>query len=68
MLGLDTPPQPWPLDVATAYWGPRTPVALGSNSRVRGRRARADLGWAPRGPSLADALATGTYAQRWRPA
>ena len=46
------PARSWPADEAIAYWGRRTAVfSLGSNSRVRGRRAT-ELGWAPRHRSI----------------
>jgi len=52
-LGLGEP-RPWPIEDAVREWGPdRATYALGSNSRVRGRRARA-LGWAPRHASVLD--------------
>lgn len=52
-LGLGAP-QDWPVDEAIAEWGKgRAVYSLGSNSRVRGRRARADLGWQPREVALA---------------
>jgi nucleoside-diphosphate-sugar epimerase len=55
-LGLGEP-EPWPLEDAIREWGPdRATYALGSNSRVRGRRARA-LGWAPRHASVLDWIA-----------
>lgn len=51
-LGLGAP-QPWPIDDAIAELGFGTAVySLGSNSRVRGKRARAELGWAPKHGSL----------------
>ncbi|WP_342238167.1 NAD-dependent epimerase/dehydratase family protein [Inquilinus sp. OTU3971] len=51
-LGLGAP-QPWPVDDAIAALGFGHAVySLGSNSRVRGRRARAELGWAPKHASL----------------
>lgn len=51
-LGLGAP-QPWPADDAIAELGFGTAVySLGSNSRVRGKRARAELGWAPKHGSL----------------
>ena len=50
-LGLGEP-RPWPIEDAIREWGPdRATYALGSNSRVRGRRARA-LGWTPRHGSV----------------
>jgi nucleoside-diphosphate-sugar epimerase len=49
------PPEPWPVEDAIAEWGYEPAVyALGSNSRVRGTRARAELGWAPRHRSVTD--------------
>ena len=47
-LGLG-PAEPMPPEVAVAEWGRAHAVfSLGSNSRVRGRRARDRLGWTPR--------------------
>jgi len=53
-LGLGAP-QDWPVDdaIAALGFGPAV-YSLGSNSRVRGRRARAELGWAPKHASLTD--------------
>jgi nucleoside-diphosphate-sugar epimerase len=45
--------QSWPAEQAIAAWGRRTAVfSLGSNSRVRGRRATELLGWAPQHRSV----------------
>lgn len=53
-LGLG-PPQPWTVEEAALVWGyQRAVFSLGSNSRVRGRRARAVLGWQPRHASVTD--------------
>ena len=39
----------WPAEQAAAEWGPgRAHFTFGSNSRVRAKRARRELGWAPR--------------------
>ena len=47
-LGLG-PAEPMPPEEAIAEWGRAHAVfSLGSNSRVRGRRARDRLGWSPR--------------------
>ncbi len=55
-LGLG-PAEPMPPEEAIAEWGRAHAVfSLGSNSRVRGRRARA-LGWAPRHASVLDWIA-----------
>jgi len=56
-LGLGAP-QPWAPEEAIALLGRQTAVfSLGSNSRVRARRARA-LGWMPRHGSVLDWIAT----------
>ena len=53
-LGLGAP-QPWPAEDAIAALGRQTAVfSLGSNSRVRSVRSRAELGWAPRHGSVLD--------------
>ncbi len=47
------PAQDWPLPEAIAEWGyEMASYGLGSNSRVRGARARTLLGWQPQGPSV----------------
>ena len=56
-LGLGAA-QAWSAEEAIASWGRRTAVfSLGSNSRVRGRRATDLLGWAPRHRSVTDWIA-----------
>lgn len=62
MLGLSASVEGWPIDRAIQEWGPRTPVALGTNSRVRADKARRDLRWQPRGPSLFKEIEAGSYA------
>jgi nucleoside-diphosphate-sugar epimerase len=48
-----------PAEVAAARWGEsKAHFTLGSNSRVRGRRARRELGWAPRHASVIDWILT----------
>lgn len=47
--------QPWPIAEAAAEWGEsRARYSLGSNSRVRARRARRELHWMPRHASITD--------------
>jgi nucleoside-diphosphate-sugar epimerase len=53
-LGLGAP-QAWPLDDAINEWGyEMASYGLGSNSRVRGTRARELLGWTPQRSSVTD--------------
>jgi nucleoside-diphosphate-sugar epimerase len=48
-------PQDWPLQDAQAEWGyEMASYGLGSNSRVRGERARTLLGWQPKRTSVID--------------
>jgi len=49
------PAQDWPLKAAEQEWGyEMANYGLGSNSRVRGERARKLLGWQPKRTSVAD--------------
>lgn len=58
-LGLPGP-EPLAPDVAAAQWGKaKAYFTLGSNSRVRARRAREELGWAPRHASAIDWILNG---------
>ncbi|MYM67802.1 NAD-dependent epimerase/dehydratase family protein [Pseudoduganella sp. FT55W] len=51
-------PQDWPLEQAKEEWGyEMASYGLGSNSRVRGERARKQLGWQPHRPSVLDWIA-----------
>ncbi|WP_168793329.1 NAD-dependent epimerase/dehydratase family protein [Paraburkholderia aromaticivorans] len=48
-------PQDWPLEDAQKEWGyEMASYGLGSNSRVRGERARTLLGWQPKRTSVID--------------
>ncbi|NMM02628.1 NAD-dependent epimerase/dehydratase family protein [Paraburkholderia sp. RP-4-7] len=48
-------PQDWPLEAAQKEWGyEMASYGLGSNSRVRGERARKLLGWQPKRTSVID--------------
>jgi nucleoside-diphosphate-sugar epimerase len=49
------PAQSWPSEQAIEFWGRNKAIlSLGSNSRVRGRRASELLGWAPQHRSIVD--------------
>ncbi|WP_433444987.1 NAD-dependent epimerase/dehydratase family protein [Nonomuraea sp. CA-141351] len=53
-LGLGSA-EAWDITAAIQEWGYEASIfALGSNSRVRGERARAQLGWRPRHTSVLD--------------
>jgi nucleoside-diphosphate-sugar epimerase len=56
-LGLGAA-QPWPAEQAIAAWGQeKATFSLGSNSRVRGKRAVEFLGWKPRHHSITEWIA-----------
>ena len=55
-LGFEGRTSSWSLDEASAEIGPVAQVALATNCRVCATNARRLLGWAPSGPSLAEAL------------
>jgi nucleoside-diphosphate-sugar epimerase len=62
-LGVKGGTVPMSLDEASREWGEGTAQnTMGSNSRVRAVRARAELGWRPRRPSLIDEIESGCYA------
>jgi nucleoside-diphosphate-sugar epimerase len=53
------PAQDWPLEQAQEEWGYEMALyGLGSNSRVRGQRARTLLGWQPHRPGVLEWIAT----------
>jgi nucleoside-diphosphate-sugar epimerase len=55
--------QSWALAEALADIGPVAQVALATNCRVRATNARRLLGWAPQGPTLAEALIDEAYSR-----
>ena len=52
------------VEEAAAEWG-EGPAndTMGSNSRVRAKRARAELGWQPKGRSLIEEIEHGCYRE-----
>ncbi|WP_233829274.1 NAD-dependent epimerase/dehydratase family protein [Paraburkholderia sp. ZP32-5] len=57
-------PEDWPLEQAKQEWGyEMASYGLGSNSRVRGERARKLLGWQPRRTSVIDWIERDMLAQ-----
>jgi nucleoside-diphosphate-sugar epimerase len=62
-LGVKAGPVAMSLDEASREWGEGTAQnTMGSNSRVRALRAKAELGWRPSRPSLIDEIESGCYA------
>lgn len=56
-LGMGAP-QPWPFEEAVKELGENSAAySYGSNSRVRGKRTRAELGWRPKHTSAIDWIA-----------
>ena len=63
-LGVNTDTVPMSLDEASREWGEGAAQnTMGSNSRVRAVRARAELGWRPSRPSLIDEIENGCYTE-----
>jgi nucleoside-diphosphate-sugar epimerase len=61
MLGLGEATEAWPLAEALRAWPPAMAYAMSSNVRVNADKARAMLGWAPKGPALFDDIEHGSY-------
>lgn len=66
MLGLGDTTKDWPIGEAVEGLGPGAYLSFGSNSRVRGKRAR-ELGWKPKQGTLFDEIERGVYAELYRP-
>ncbi|MGB9365573.1 MAG: NAD-dependent epimerase/dehydratase family protein [Xanthobacteraceae bacterium] len=62
MLGLGDTTKDWPIGEAVEGLGPGAYLSFGSNSRVRGKRAR-ELGWKPKQGTLFDEIEKGVYAE-----
>jgi nucleoside-diphosphate-sugar epimerase len=62
-LGVNAPTVAMSLEEASREWGEGAAQnTMGSNSRVRAVRARTELGWRPRRPSLIEEIESGCYA------
>ena len=61
MLGLGDSTENFPMREAVQAWGPAMAYAWGSNVRVNADKARALLGWSPKGPALLDDVEHGSY-------
>jgi nucleoside-diphosphate-sugar epimerase len=67
MLGFGGRTQGMTVEEAASEWGdgPANDT-MGSNSRVRAKRARAELGWRPARRALIDEIERGCYAEQER--
>ena len=64
MLGFGGRTQSMTVEDAAAEWGEGAANdTMGSNSRVRAKRARAELGWRPSGNALIEEIERGCYAE-----
>jgi nucleoside-diphosphate-sugar epimerase len=64
MLGLDSPPSAMTMQEASAEWSEGTAEdTMASNSRVRAKRARAELGWQPNAKGLIEEIEQGCYRE-----
>ena len=64
MLGFAGPPMAMSMAEAAAEWGEGTAEdTMASNSRVRARRARRELGWQPRARGLLEEIEHGCYRE-----
>lgn len=62
MLGFADPPSAMSMQEAASAWGEGTAEdTMASNSRVRARRARAELGWQPKAKGLIEEIERGCY-------
>jgi nucleoside-diphosphate-sugar epimerase len=62
MLGFAGPPSAMSMQEAAAEWGEGTAEdTMASNSRVRAKRARRELGWQPKARSLIEEIEQGFY-------
>lgn len=61
MLGFGGRTRNWSPQEAEAALGIRAHSSFGSNSRVRAKRARAELGWRPQGVSILEEIERGHY-------
>lgn len=61
MLGFGGRTRNWSPQEAEAALGLKAHSSFASNSRVRGKRARAELGWKPKGAAILDEIENGHY-------
>lgn len=61
MLGFGGRTRAWSPQDAEAALGPKAHSSFASNSRVRGKRSRAELGWQPKGRPILEEIEQGHY-------
>jgi nucleoside-diphosphate-sugar epimerase len=61
LLGFGGKTRNWSPQEAEAALGPKAHSSFGSNSRVRGKRSRAELGWQPKGVPILQEIEQGHY-------
>ncbi|HEX4985521.1 MAG TPA: NAD-dependent epimerase/dehydratase family protein [Burkholderiales bacterium] len=61
LLGFGGRTRNWSPEDAEKALGPKAHSSFASNSRVRAKRARAELAWKPKGPSIFEEIERGHY-------
>ncbi len=67
MLGFGGKTRVWSPQEAEAALGPKAHSSFASNSRVRGKRSRTELGWKPKGRPILEEIEQGHYKRVHRP-
>lgn len=67
MLGFGGRTRNWSPEDAEQALGPKAHSSFASNSRVRGKRSRAELGWKPKGVPVFEEIERGHYKRVHQP-
>lgn len=67
LLGFGGKTRNWSPEDAEKALGPKAHSSFASNSRVRGKRSRAELGWKPKGAAILEEIEHGYYKRVHRP-
>lgn len=67
MLGFGGRTRNWSPEDAEQALGPKAHSSFASNSRVRGKRSRAELGWKPKGVPVFEEIERGHYKRMHQP-
>jgi len=67
LLGFGGKTRNWSPEDAEQALGPKSHSSFASNSRVRGKRSRAELGWKPKGVPVFEEIERGHYKRVHRP-